>query len=319
MFLLKDPIQDGGQWDMFINLVKKYGVVPKQVMPETESSSNSSIMNFVVTTKLREYSAQLRKMHEKGESIDSLRDRKQEMLSVIYRMLCIHLGVPPKHFLWQWHDKDDQFHRDGEITGQEFFNKYVNYDLDSVACLINCPTADKPFEKMYTVEYLGNVVGGEIIRYLNVDMPVFKQAAIEMIKAGKPVWFGCDVGKMMERNLGILDMEVYDYGLVYDTAFVSDKAERVEYGQSVMTHAMVLTGVDLDESGHPVKWRVENSWGDKLGDKGFFVMSDHWFDEFMYEIAVEKRFMPSELLPVLETEPIRLHPWDPMGSLATAS
>ncbi len=319
MFLLKDPIQDGGQWDMFINLVKKYGVVPKSVMPETESSSNSRVMNYIITTKLREYAADLRKMHEQGVGIDELRARKEEMLAVIYRMLCIHLGQPPERFFWQWHDKDEKFHRAGEITPREFFEEYVKYDLDSVACLINCPTADKPFDKLYTVEYLGNVVDGNIVRYLNVEMPVFKQAAVEMIKAGQPVWFGCDVGKMMERDLGILDMEVYDYGLVYDTQFKSDKAERVDYGQSVMTHAMVLTGVDLDESGAPRKWRVENSWGDKLGDKGFFVMSDRWFDEFMYEVAIEKRFLDPELLAVLDTEPIKLHPWDPMGSLAIAA
>lgn len=318
MFLLKDPIQDGGQWDMFVNLVKKYGVVPKQVMPETESSSNSRVMNFVITTKLREYAAELRRMHEQGKSIDALRARKVEMLNVIYRMLSIHLGQPPRRFFWQWYDKEKKFHRTGEITPHEFFDRYVHYDLDSVACLINCPTADKPFNKMYTIEYLGNVVDGQIIRYLNVEMPVFKQVAVEMIKAGRPVWFGCDVGKMMERDLGILDMEVYDYGLVYDTEFKSDKAERVDYGQSVMTHAMVLTGVDLDPSGAPIKWRVENSWGDKLGDKGFFVMSDRWFDEFMYEVAIEKRFLPDELLPVLETEPIKLPPWDPMGALAIA-
>ena len=318
MFLLKDPLQDGGQWDMFINLVKKYGVVPKQVMPETESSSNSRVMNFIVTTKLREYAAELRRLYAQSKDIDGLRARKEDMLGVIYRMLSIHLGQPPRRFFWQWHDKDEEFHRVGEITPQDFFERYVNYDLDSVACLINCPTTDKPFNKLYTVEYLGNVVDGQIVRYLNVEMPVFKQAAVEMIKAKRPVWFGCDVGKMMERDLGILDLEVYDYGLVYDSEFKSDKAERVDYGQSVMTHAMVLTGVDLDSSGAPSKWRVENSWGDKVGEKGFFVMSDRWFDEFMYEVAIEKRFLDPELLAVLDTEPIKLHPWDPMGSLAIA-
>ncbi|MCD6494832.1 C1 family peptidase [Candidatus Bipolaricaulota bacterium] len=226
MFLLKDPLQDGGQWDMFINLVKKYGVVPKQVMPETESSSNSRVMNFVVTTKLREYAAELRRLHEQGKDSNALRTRKEEMLGVIYRMLCIHLGQPPRRFFWQWHDKDEEFHRMGEITPTEFFDEYVKYDLDSIACLINCPTADKPFNKLYTVEYLGNVIDGHIVRYLNVEMPVFKQAAVEMIKAKRPVWFGCDVGKMMERDLGILDMEVYDYDLVYDSGFKSDKGER---------------------------------------------------------------------------------------------
>ncbi len=318
MFLLRDPIQDGGQWDMFVNLVKKYGVVPKQVMPETESSSNSRAMNTIITTKLREYAAELRRLHAQGADTDALRQHKQEMLAVIYRLLTIHLGQPPHRFLWQWEDKDEKFHRAGELTPQEFFDRYVNYDLDAVACLINCPTADKPFDKLYTIQYLGNVVEGGIIRYLNVDIAVLKQAAVEMIKEGRPVWFGCDVGKRMEREAGILDPEIYDYGLVYDIEFKSDKAERVDYGQSVMTHAMVLTGVDLDPDGHPIKWRVENSWGDKIGDNGFFVMSDRWFEEFTYEVAVDKKFLPPEIVPVLETEPIKLPPWDPMGALAVA-
>jgi len=318
MFLLKNPIQDGGQWDMFVNLVKKYGVAPKQVMPETQSSSDSRVMNAIITAKLREYAAELRRAHEQGANSEVLQVRKVEMLSIIYRMLSIHLGQPPRRFFWQWHDKKEEFHRAGEITPLEFFERYVQYDLDSIACLINCPTADKPFNKLYTIEYLGNVVDGRIIRYLNVEMSVFKQAAVNMIKAKRPVWFGCDVGKMMERDLGILDPGIYDYGLVYGSEFKFDKAQRVDYGQSMMTHAMVLTGVDLDSSDLPTKWRVENSWGDKLGDKGFFVMSDRWFNEYIYEIAIEKKYLPDTLLPILETEPVRLPPWDPMGALAIA-
>ena len=319
MFLVQNPIQDGGQWDMFVNLVKKYGVAPKTVMPETDSSSNSWPMTALVTAKLREDAAELRRMSAAGAGTEALRARKIEMMDEIYRMLAIHLGEPPREFLWQWRDKDDVFHRDGIVTPQDFFRRHVQVDLDSTACLIHCPTADKPFSKLYTISYLGNVAEGEIIRYLNVDLAVFKQAAVNQIVAGKPVWFGCDVGKMLERDLGILNMDLYDYGLVYGVSFKADKAERVDYGQSVMTHAMVFTGVDLDAAGKPRKWRVENSWGDKLGDKGFLTMADAWFDEYLYEIAVEKQFIPQELLPVLESEPVRLPPWDPMGALAAAN
>lgn len=319
MFLLQSPIQDGGQWDMFVNLVTKYGVVPKTAMPETDSSGSSWIMTALATAKLREDAAELRRMRAAGAGIEALRARKVEMMAEIYRMLAIHLGEPPREFFWQWRDKDDAFHRDGAITPQDFFKRYVQVDLDSTACLIHCPTADKPFNKLYTISYLGNVAEGEIIRYLNVDLAVFKQAAVNQIVAGKPVWFGCDVGKMLERDLGILNMDLYDYGLVYGTTFKANKAERVDYGQSVMTHAMVFTGVDLDAEGKPRKWRVENSWGDKLGDKGFLVMSDAWFDEYLYEVAVEKQFVPAELLPILKTEPVRLPPWDPMGALAAAN
>ncbi|MBN2380955.1 C1 family peptidase [candidate division WOR-3 bacterium] len=319
MHLLASPIPDAGQWDMFVNLVRKYGVVPKQVMPETESSSATWPMNAVLSAKLRECAAELRRMHDNGSSLKDIRARKGQMLEVIYRILAIHMGEPPSEFNWQWRDKDNKFHRDGVITSHEFHKKYIKLDMDSMACLINCPTKDKPFNKMYTIQYLGNVVGGDIIRYLNVDIDVFKKAAVDMLKDSKPVWFGCDVSKMMDRDAGILNSELYDYELLYNTEFKADKAERVDYGHSVMTHAMVLTGVDLADDDKPLKWRVENSWGDKVGDKGYFVMSDAWFEGYTYEIAVEKKYLPKELLHVLDTEPVRLPPWDPMGALAHCS
>ena len=318
MFLMHDPLQDGGQWDMFVNLIGKYGVVPKSVMPETQSSGSTRAMTQMMTTLLRENGAELRRMHTSGIDAQTLRDRKTAMLGNFYRMLSVHLGEPPSSFSWQWRDKDNRFHRDGELTPQEFYRRYVDYDLDSLACLIHCPNADKPLNKLYTIQHLGNVVEGHIVRYLNVDIAVFKQAAVDMLKSGQPVWFGCDVGKMLERELGILDVDLYDYESVYGVGFKADKAERVEYGHSLMTHAMVFTGVDLADDGTPRKWRVENSWGDKIGDKGYLVMSDRWFDEYMYEVVVDKRYIPAELLPLLESDPTVLPPWDPMGALAVA-
>ncbi len=315
-FLLQDPVQDGGQWDMFVNIVRKYGVVPKEVMPETESSSASANMNNRLTWKLREYACELRTAHQKGKEIRDLRTRKSEMMSDIYRILCIHLGVPPNDFLWQWRDKDKFFHRDGVITPQEFFKKHVTVDLDSIVCLIHCPQKAKKYNTLYTIQYLGNVVGGDIVRYLNVELDVLKRSAVEMVKDGKPVWFGCDVGKMLERDLGLMDLDVYDYEGLYGTKFGMNKAERLDYGQSQMTHAMVFTGVDLDDNDKPRKWRVENSWGDKPGDKGFFVMTDAWFDEYNYEVAIEKKYLTPELLRVLKSKPEQLPPWDPMGALA---
>ncbi len=319
MFLLDHPLQDGGQWHMFVNLVKKYGVVPKSVMPETESSSNSRWMRTLLTSKLREFAAELRKLHATGAQPDDLRERKYKMLAEFYRMLAVHLGEPPARFFWQWRDKDDKFNRDGWITPQEFLQRHVPFDLDSMVCLIHCPTDDKPFNKVYTIQYLGNVAEGEIIRYLNVPLPVFKQAAVDsIVKDGRPVWFGCDVGKRIERDLGILDTKLYDYELVYGTSFKSEKAERVDYGDSEMTHAMVFTGVDLDASGKADKWRVENSWGEKIGDNGYMAMSDAWFDEYMYEVVVPRHLLPAEFLPLLEEPPVVLPPWDPMGALAAA-
>jgi bleomycin hydrolase len=318
MFLMQNPLQDGGQWDMFVNLIDKYGVVPKSVMPETESSGNTNLMTRLMTTLLRENAAELRRMHAAGADQPALRDRKESLLGNFYRMLCVHLGEPPQSFSWQWRDKDNAFHRDGELTPREFYRRYVDYDLDSLACLIHCPTADKPLNRLYTVQHLGNVVEGHVVRYLNVDLATFKQATVDMLKAEQPVWFGCDVGKHLEGELGILDMDLYDYPAIYGFDFGADKAERVDYGHSMMTHAMVFTGVDLDDAGAPRKWRVENSWGDKIGDKGFLVMSDRWFDEYMYEVVVDKRFIPEALRPLLETDPIVLPPWDPMGALAAA-
>jgi bleomycin hydrolase len=315
-FLLKDPIQDGGQWDMFADLVRRYGAVPKTAMPDAESSGESQPMNSVLRAKLREYAAELRRRKTGGEAAGELRRRKDEMLATVYRVLAIHLGRPPREFDWQWRDSDDEFHRDGTITPQQFYERYVAVDLDDFVSLINCPTADKPFGRTYTVQYLGNVVGGTPVRYVNVDIATFKKAAAAQIAAGRPVWFGCDVSKMAEREQGALDGEMYDLELLYETEFTADKAERVEYGHSVMTHAMVLTGVDLDDERRPRRWKVENSWGDKVGDKGYFVMSDQWFDEYLFEVVIERRHLPKRVLKVLDTEPVVLPPWDPMGSLA---
>ena len=319
MWLLANSLPDGGQWDMFVNLVEKYGVVPKSVMPETHGSSDSRPMNVLLIAKLREYAQVLREMHERSASVKEMRQAKGEMMEEFYRMLSIHLGQPPSRFLWEWRDKDKEFHRHGEITPTEFFEQYVGFDLDETVCLINAPTKDKPYRRLYTVQYLGNVVGGHAVRYLNVDIKTLKKAAADMIVDGQAVWFGCDVGKMLEREMGILDLKVYDYELVYGTRFKLDKAGRLDYGHSRMTHAMVFTGVDLDDSGKPIKWRVENSWGTKLGDKGYMVMADRWFDEFLYEVMVSKKHLSPKLLEVLDTEPVVLPPWDPMGALARSN
>jgi bleomycin hydrolase len=316
MHLLANIIPDAGQWDMLVNLIKKYGVVPKNVMPETKSSMGSRSMNRRLIEKLREGAKTLREIYDSSGSIQEMRRAKEGVLRDFYGMLCIHLGEAPRRFYWEWRDKDGEFHRDGWITPQKFYDKYIDFDLDSMVCLINAPTKDKPYNKMYTVEYLGNVVGGHPVRYLNVDIEVMKKTAAEMVKEGKPVWFGCDAGKRSNRKLGVFDVDIYDYETTYGTEFKLDKAERLDYGQSRMTHAMVFVGVDIDEVGNSRKWRVENSWGPEAGDKGFYMMTDKWFNEYMYEVMVDKKYLPDSLLKVLETEPIKLKPWDPMGALA---
>lgn len=319
-FLLQSPIQDGGQWDMFSNLVRKYGVVPKSVMKETESSGNSNLMNARVTTRLREHAAELRAKAARGTPMTTLEARKAEMMAEIYRMLAIHLGEPPRSFLWQWRDKDDKFHRDGALTPQQFYEKYVAYPMDELVCLIHCPMDGRPFNQLYTIGYLGNVAEGDIIRYLNVDLAVFKQAAVNMlVKSQIPVWFGCDVGQRFSRDAGVMDLDVFDYALTYGVEHTAGKGERLAFAHSQMTHAMVFTGVDISDAGAPTKWRVENSWGEGTGEKGFLVMTDAWFDEYMYEVLVRKEFVPAEALAALAGEPVVLPPWDPMGSLAAAA
>ncbi len=316
MHLLADPIQDGGQWDMFVNLIEKYGVVPQSVMPESFQSSDSLMMNRIVTRKLREFAAELRKAHRENHvTVSDLRAMKEDMLATVYRLLAIHLGTPPQSFDWQTRDKDKQFIRFENLTPQSFYRDHVGVDLNEMICLINAPMSDKPYNELFTVEYLGNVVEGRIVKYINLESNQLKQFAIQALKDDHPVWFGCDVGKHFHRDMGVMDLDLYDYDLFYGVPIGMDKATQLEYGDSMMTHAMLFTGVDI-KAGSPRKWRVENSWGDKVGDKGFYIMTDEWFDKYLYEIVIEKAYLPEDIVNIYDREPVKLAPWDPMGALA---
>ena len=319
MHLLTDPIQDGGQWHMFVNLVKKYGILPQTEMPESFQSSQSMRMNRMITRKLRGFAKDLREAGLKGAGIKDLQQMKNEMLATVYQMLTISLGTPPEKFDWQVRDKDKNFHRFENLTPKKFFNEHVGFDLNEFVCLINCPMSDKKYNEVYTVDFLGNVVEGKIIRYLNLPSKRLQETAVVSIQNDDPVWFGCDVGKHFHRNLGVMDMDIFDFELFYNTDFPMTKADRLEYGDSQMTHAMLFTGVDLNSKGNSKKWRVENSWGDKRGDKGFDIMSNSWFDEYNYEVVVHKKYISEEELAVYEQDPVHLPPWDPMGALANRS
>lgn len=315
-WLLQSPIGDGGQWDMLVNLVEKYGVAPKDVYPESASSSASHEMDACITEKLREYACTLRRMHGEGASLEDLRKAKTEMMAEVYRILCICLGKPPKTFDFAYRDKDGEYSRVCGLTPQAFYAKYIGWDLNDYVGLINAPTADKPYGRSYTVRFLGNVKEGKIVRYLNLEIDELKKAAIAQMRDGHPVWFGCDVGKCSERSGGIMDLETYRLEDLLSTKFTMTKAERLDYGQSLMTHAMVFQGVNLDDEGRPDRWRVENSWGAEPGDKGYYVMSDGWFNEYVYQVVVHKKYLSEAQLAAYESEPIQLEPWDPMGSLA---
>ena len=314
-FLLQSSINDGGQWDMFVSLIAKHGVVPKEVMPETESSSNSARMNFIINYQVRQGAMAIRDCYASEQGLEGMRSAKNTALNSIYQILCIHLGTPPQEFNWQWTDKDNEFHRDGNMTPSQFAEKYIVTPMEEFVCIVHDPRGTSPVGKTFTIEYLGNVVGGTPIKYLNVDIQLMKDLTLKMLQDGKPVWMGCDTGKQMHRDKGIWDADLFDYPGVYGTNFDMDKSARLEYHQTRMTHAMLFTGVDVVD-GEPKRWRVENSWDNKVGDKGFFMMNDSWFAEYMFEIAVPKSYLPDDLLKALDSEPIVLPPWDPMGSLA---
>lgn len=315
-WLLATPQQDGGQWDMLVSIVEKYGVVPKQAMPETYQSGRSHELNQVLNAKLREDAVRLRKLHEKGKSTDALEKEKSDMLADLYKILVFALGEPPETFDFEYRDEENkEFHRDTGLTPLDFYHKYIGLDLDDYVSIINAPTKDKPYNRTYTVQYLGSVVGGRPIKYLNVDSDTLKRLAIGQIKDGESVWFGCDVVLYSNSQLGIMDKDLYDYETAFSTTFGLTKAERLDFKQSCLTHAMVLTGVNLVD-GEPNRWKVENSWGEKAGHKGYFVMSDKWMDEFTYQVVINKKYLSDELKAAYDQEPIKLDPWDPMGALA---
>ena len=246
---------------------------------------------------------------------EAARSQKAEIMRTIHRVLCIHLGTPPEQFDWQWTDKDKNFHRDGVLTPQEFAAKYVELPLDDYVCLVHDPRPSSPVGQTFTVEYLGNVLGGPQVTYLNVDMSLIKDIAARTLQGGEPVWFGCDVGKMMSNDYAFWDANLFDLASVYDAGFELDKADRLAFHETLMTHAMLFTGVDVLD-GKTRRWRVENSWGADRGKDGFYTMNDSWFDEYVFEIAARRSELPAELQQALDTKPIVLPAWDPMGALA---
>ncbi|MBR0164277.1 MAG: C1 family peptidase [Lachnospiraceae bacterium] len=316
-FLLQDPVGDGGQWDMFRSLIDKYGVVPQDIMPDTAACENSSEMNNVLCKKLRGFACRLRAMHQKGARIPALRKEKEAMMETIYRILTICLGTPPKVFTWEFRNKDKKFKRIADITPQDFFKKYIGWKLDDYVTVIHAPTEDKEYGQTYTVRHLGNVRGGKYpVKYLNLPIEQLKKLAIAQLKDGRAVWFGSDVGQFSDRAGGFLTLDAYRMDLLFDTDFPMTKAERLDHAESMMTHAMAITGVNLDKSGHPTQWKVENSWGKDRGKDGYYLMSDAWFDEYVYQILLDRHYFNQTQSKQFDKEPVVLKPWDPFGSLA---
>ena len=315
-FLLGDVLGDGGQWDMAVSVYMKYGLVPKEVMPESEASTNSRPMNARLRAVLHIGALRLREAIAAGASAEEIDTQRRKILADVWKILVVCLGEPPVRFNWQWRDDEGNFHRDGEITPHEFYERHVGVDLSEYICLVDDPRPENPKGSMETVEHLGNVVGGRPIRYLNAPVQEIKRIAAAQIAAGEAVWFGADVSQPYDRGLGFFVTGIHDYDGLFDVDFSSTKLERVRSGESAMDHAMLFTGVDLDEAGQPRAWRVENSWGDEPGDSGFFTMDDQWFTDNVFEVVVPKSALPEDLAAAVDSEPIVLPAWDPMGTLA---
>lgn len=319
-FLLHDPINDGGQWDMVVNLINKHGLMPKKCFPESFSCESSLRMNAILKSKLREYTKELRSLITEGVSDEEISSHIQQQMSNIYRIVGICLGIPPETFTWEYYNKAKEFKSIGQITPLEFYVKHVKpyFNVDDKVCLVTDPRPTNPYGRAYTVDYLGNVVDGRPVIYNNQPVELLMKLAAESIKCHEPVWFGCEVAKRFAGKQGIEDLKVHDYNLLFgvEVTLGLTKAERLLYGESMMTHAMAFTAVSLNSTGNPTKFRVENSWGDERGEKGYLVMSSDWFMEFVFEVVVDRKFVPQEVMDVFTMKPIVLPAWDPMGTLA---
>ena len=309
---LMDGMGDGGQWDMMVSIVKKYGVVPQEVMPDNAQMTGTHRHMALINSRLRKDMIELRRMKAEGKDTES---RKNEMLASYFKALCILYGEPPKTFDFTYEDKDKEFHADRGLTPNEFYEKYVELDLGDYVSLINSPTGDKPFGRSYTVKYLGSAVEGEV-KYLNLPIEEIERLAVEQMKSGEPVWFGSDCGKYGNSKTGIWDPDSYTAEAMLGLDTWMSKADRLDFGDSRMNHAMVLTGVNIGPDGLPDRWKIENSWGEDSGIKGYFIGSAKWFREFVYQIVINRKFLTDEQIAAYEADPILLQPWDPMGALA---
>lgn len=315
-YLMTDLLSDGGQWDMFVNIVKKYGLVPKYAYPESQTSSATVQLNKYLCKIMRKYTTELREKVQ-NDGVEKARELKEEVLKDVYNVLTSTLGEIPEKFDVVLHDKDGKLIEDKGMDAHSFFDKYIGADIDDYVSLINSPTEDKPFNKTYTIKYLGNIVEGRIVKHLNLPIEELKKAAVKQLKDGYPVWFGCDVGRssIVEDERAILDTKAVDYETLFNVDLKLSKEDALDYGYSMMTHAMTFTGVQMDGN-EALRFKVENSWGEKFGYKGHFVMTSDWFDQYVYQVVVNKKYLTEKSRKDYEKEPKELKPWDPMGSLA---
>lgn len=308
--LLQMPDDDGGQFANAVALIQKYGLVPKYVMPETQASNHTDEFSKVLSKRLRKDAMLLRRAVENGESMEDIQELKKERLATVYQMCVYAFGEPVQEFDFEYVDDDQKFHQDLGLTPQTFYEKYVSRQLDDYVVISHAP--DRPYYQQYNMPDEDNIIGGPSVTFLNVPLDVFKKTLLMQLKDGVTTWFACDVLQQMSREEGLLDAELYRHGELFNTDLNFTKEERFCYREACMSHAMTFTGVNLVED-KPVRWKVENSWGDKIGDKGYFVMDDNWFDEYVYEIVVDKKYLTDKMKQALTTTPVHLDLWDVMA------
>jgi len=312
-WLFQNPLSDGGQFTGIANLVDKYGIMPKDAMPETYSSNNTSRISDLIKLKLREDALILRDMcNNKSTTEKMLQDKKMEMLQTIYKMLSVAFGEPPTSFTWTQRDAKGNVVSTETYTPKSFAEKFANVNFSTFYMFMNDPTRE--YYKVYEIEYDRHVYDGQNWRYLNLPMNEIAALAIASIKDSTNMYFSCDVGKFLDRDQGFMDVNNYDYASLFGTTFGMDKKQRISTYASLSSHAMTLCAVDLDANGKPIKWMVENSWGSKYGHNGFLIMTDEWFNEYMFRLVVEEKYIPAKTLKLFKQDPIMLPAWDPLFS-----
>lgn len=310
-FFFKNPLNDGGTFCGVADLTEKYGLVPMSVMPETYNSDNTSRMSKLIASKLREYGLELRRMVASGKTAAKLRARKTEMLGTVYHMLAMTLGEPVKTFTYTFRDKDGKALLTKTYTPKSFYDATVGHPLNGTFIMVmNDPR--RPYHKTYEVAYDRHTYDGHNWKYLNLPMEEIAQLAIASLKDGHKLYSSYDVGKQLDRKSGFCDMDNYDYATLFGTTFPMDKADRIATFDSGSTHAMTLTAVDLDAKGQPLKWKVENSWGATYGYKGCLIMTNRWFNEYMFRLVVNKKYASSQLLAEFDQKPTEVMPEDPL-------
>lgn len=310
-WLFKNPVGDGGVWNSFANIVSKYGVVPKSVMPETHHSENTAWLNRLLTRKLREDGLKLYDLTNAKTPKNQIENEKYQMVLEIYRMLVLFLGEPPVNFDYRFVTSSGDIGEYKEYTPQSFFKEmYPEFATENYVMLMNDPTRE--YYKVYEIEYDRNVLEGINWIYLNLPSDKIKSFAISSIKDNEAMYASCDVGKQLNKDDGTLDVNNYDFESLLGIEFGMNKAERIKTFDSGSSHAMLLMAVDTDKKELPTKWQFENSWGSSYGHNGYLTFTDDWFDDYMFRLVVNKKYIDAKTLKLLDQKSIMLPPWDPM-------